>query len=275
MGLRVHHLNCGTMCPACARLMDGQGGWLDSAKLVCHVLLIETPQDGLLLVDTGIGKLDIENPKRLGQPFIALTRPRLDISETALAQIKQMGFSAEDVRHIVVTHLDLDHAGGLPDFPNAKVHVFDTEHKAAMYPDLRSRARYLPSQWAHSPRWVKYKSGIGESWFGLNNTQAIEGLSDDILMVPLVGHTRGHCGVAVRSEEGWMLHCGDAYFYRGQLEPNPAMPLGIRLFEQIVQTDRKQRIENLKRLQILKQLHGDKIQIFCAHDPVEFDQLLF
>ncbi len=48
MGLRVHHLNCGTMCPACAKLMNGQGGWLELAKLVCHVLLIETPRDGLV-----------------------------------------------------------------------------------------------------------------------------------------------------------------------------------------------------------------------------------
>ncbi|MDE2421969.1 MAG: MBL fold metallo-hydrolase [Gammaproteobacteria bacterium] len=273
MGLRVHHLNCGTMCPACARLMNGQGGWLESAKLVCHVLLIET-QDGLVLVDTGIGKLDVENPKRLGQPFVALTRPRLDLAETAIAQIQQLGFSVDDVRHIVVTHLDLDHAGGLPDFPNAKVHVFEPEYNAAMHPDLRSRARYLPSQWAHSPRWVKYKSGVGESWFGLNNAQAIEGLSDDILMIPLIGHTRGHCGVAVRGEEGWMLHCGDAYFFHGQLQPEPEMPMGIRLFEQVVQTDRKKRIENLNRLQALKQSHGHEIKIFCAHDPVEFGQLV-
>lgn len=274
MGLRVHHLNCGTMCPVCARLMNGQGGWLESAKLVCHVLLIETPKDGLVLVDTGIGKLDVEKPSRLGQPFIALTRPRLDLSETAISQVQQLGFSVDDVRHIVVTHLDLDHAGGLPDFPNAQVHVFEPEYNAAMYPDLRSRARYLPSQWAHSPRWVKYKSGVGESWFGLNNAQAINGLSDDILMVPLIGHTRGHCGVAVRGEEGWMLHCGDAYFFHGQLQADPEMPLGIRLFEQMVQTDRKKRIENLNRLQALKQLHGHEIEIFCAHDPVEFNQAL-
>ena len=33
------------------------------------------------------------------------------------------GFRREDVRHILVTHLDFDHAGGLPDFPDAVVHV--------------------------------------------------------------------------------------------------------------------------------------------------------
>ena len=59
MALKVHHLNCGTMCPVCARLINGQGGWLEPAQMVCHVLLIETPRDGLVLVDTGIGTRDI------------------------------------------------------------------------------------------------------------------------------------------------------------------------------------------------------------------------
>jgi glyoxylase-like metal-dependent hydrolase (beta-lactamase superfamily II) len=270
MSLRVHHLNCGTMCPACARLMNGQGGWLEPAKLVCHVLLIETPRDGLVLVDTGIGKLDIEDPQRLGKPFVALTRPRFDFKEAAVNQVKQLGFSVNDVRHIIVTHLDLDHAGGLPDFPNAKVHVFSPEYEAAMHPDLRSRSRYLPAQWAHSPRWVKYNSGVGERWFGFNNAHPIQGLSEDIMLIPLIGHTRGHCGVAVRGEEGWLLHCGDAYFFRGQLQQTPEMPLGIRLFEQLVQTDRKARIDNLGKLRDLQQSHGHEIQIFSAHDPVEF-----
>ncbi len=29
-------------------------------------------------------------------------------------------------------------------------------------------------------------------------------------LVPLFGHTRGHCGVAVRTEQGWLFHAGDA-----------------------------------------------------------------
>ncbi len=270
MGLRVHHLNCGTMCPVCAKLINGEGGWLEPAKMVCHVLLIETPRDGLVLVDTGIGRLDVNEPVRLGRPFLAMMRPVMSLAETAVTQVQQLGFKVEDVRHIIVTHLDLDHASGLPDFPNAKVHVFEPEFQAAMHPDFRSKSRYLPAQWAHSPRWVKYPANVGESWFGFNNAHPIQGLSEDILLVPLIGHTHGHCGVAVRGEEGWMLHCGDAYFFRGQLQQPPVMPLGIRLFEKLVQTERKARIENLNRLNALQQSHGPEIQIFCAHDPVEF-----
>lgn len=274
MGLRVHHLNCGTMCPTCAKLINGEGGWLEPAKMVCHVLLIETPNDGLVLVDTGIGQLDVKTPVRLGRPFLAMMRPLMSLSETAVMQVQQLGFKVEDVRHIIVTHLDLDHASGLPDFPQAKVHVYTPEFESAMHPDLRSKARYLPSQWAHSPRWVKYDSGVGERWFGFNNTHPIQGLSEeDIMLIPLIGHTRGHCGVAVRGEDGWLLHCGDAYFFRGQLQQPPEMPLGLRLFEQLVQTDRKARVENLGKLRELQQSHGHEIQIFSAHDPIEYARL--
>ncbi len=273
MALRVHHLNCGTMCPVCARLINGRGnGWLDAARMVCHVLLVETPKDGLVLVDTGVGSLDVREPTRMGRAFLQITRPRMDYRETAVAQVEALGFSVADVRHIVVTHLDLDHAGGLPDFPQAQVHVMKPEFDAAMHPDWRSRQRYLPLQWAHGPRWVQHEGG-GERWFGFEGVKPVPGLGEDILMIPLYGHTRGHAGVAVRSEGGWLLHGGDAYFFHGQLEAKPHMPAGIAVFERLVQTDKRSRLYNLERLRELKQRNGRDVRIFCAHDPVEFDRL--
>ena len=43
----------------------------------------------------------------------------------------------------------------------------------------------------------------GETWKGFESIRAIPGLDDDILLVPLTGHTRGHSGVAVNTEDGW------------------------------------------------------------------------
>lgn len=272
MGLKVHHLNCGTMCPACARLINGQGGWLQAARMVCHTLLIETPKDGLVLVDTGIGALDVQTPLRMGRAFVQLARPQFRMEETAVAQVRQLGFDVSDVRHIIVTHLDLDHAGGLPDFPQAQVHVFRPEFDAAMHPGLRARMRYLPQQWAHNPRWVKHEGG-GEEWFGFGGLKPLPGLGEDILMVPLTGHTLGHCGVAVRGASGWLLHCGDAYFFHGELEERPHMPGGAAVFERLVQTDRKERIRNLERLRQLNLQRDGEVRLFCAHDPFEFDRL--
>lgn len=75
--MKIHHLNCGTMRPRVPSSLIGH------SHLVCHCLAIETPH-GLVLVDTGLGLQDIENPiQRLGRPFTHFTRPRLDPEDTA------------------------------------------------------------------------------------------------------------------------------------------------------------------------------------------------
>src|SRR5689334_23169931 len=114
--MRVHHLSCGTLCPVSARLINGSGSWLARGRMVCHCLAVET-SSGVILVDTGLGTHDMADPyRRLSRPFVYITGPRLERDDTALAQLERRGFAAGDVRHIVATHLDLDHAGGLTDF---------------------------------------------------------------------------------------------------------------------------------------------------------------
>ena len=95
--MRIHHLNCGTMCPLARRLINGDGKLFERGKMVCHVLLVEG-RDGLTLVDTGYGLADLRAPaKRLGRAFLALTAPALREEETALRQVEKLGFSAKDV----------------------------------------------------------------------------------------------------------------------------------------------------------------------------------
>ncbi len=198
--VRIHHINCGTLCPHGARLLQGEGGLLDRARLVCHCLAIESA-DGVILVDTGFGSEDVEHPRQLGRPFLALTSPRLRREDTALARLAELGLEAGDVRHIVVTHLDPDHSGGLPDFPEAEVHVFATEHAAAMNPKLTERSRYVGAHWSHQPNWVTHETA-GDEWHGFESVRVLPGSDPEVLLVPLIGHSRGHTGVAVRSGEG-------------------------------------------------------------------------
>lgn len=236
--------------------------------MVCHCLLVETNQ-GLCLVDTGIGLDDMKDPRgRLGAPFVAITRPRCDVSEAAATQVEHLGFQRSDVRHIVVTHLDLDHAGGLPDFPQATVHVFALEHEAAMRPrTANERARYRAAQWSHSPKWMPYR-GKGEPWFGFPTVGQLEGLPPEILIVPLVGHTRGHAGVAVQGESGWLLHAGDAFFAATELDANrPRAPGGLALFQRMMCVHAEPWRKNRDRLRELAGNHGSEVTIFCAHDP--------
>src|SRR5215471_16452520 len=140
--MKVHHLNCGTMR-------------VPTAPVVSHVLLIET-SNGLTLVDSGFGMDDIADPARRIGPARHLTRPALNPAETAARQVERLGFRRDDVRHIILTHLDVDHTGGLSDFPQAEVHVTTAEVTGAIRsPSLREKMRYRPAQWAHHPKIVE------------------------------------------------------------------------------------------------------------------------
>jgi len=257
--MKVHHLNCGSMRPP---LVPG--------GVVAHCLLIET-DDGLVLVDTGFGTHEVTDPAATINGLTrTLLKPLLDINETALSQVEKRGHMAEDVRHILLTHLDVDHAGGLRDFPNATVHVLDTELEAATNPrGVKDRMRFPKLQ--REGVTFQTHTAAGEPWFGFEAVRDIPGLPSDILMVPLIGHTRGHTGIAVKSDHGWLLHAGDAYFYRGEVETPPSNIFALKLTAKQTETIRAQRLSNVERLRELKA--SGEAEVFCAHDPVELARL--
>jgi glyoxylase-like metal-dependent hydrolase (beta-lactamase superfamily II) len=272
--LRIHHLNCGTCCPAGGRLFDGTtDGPL--AHLVCHCLLIESDA-GLVLVDTGFGMRDVDGPRRrLSEFFLKLNNPQLRAEETAVAQVRALGFDPKDVRHILISHLDFDHAGGIEDFPNAAIHLTSREKEVAE--DRRGGAfvgtrRYRPQQWDEVTDWRLYPFGGGERWFGFDSVRDLDGLPPEILLVPLAGHTWGHSGVAVQEDGGgWLLHAADAYFYRGEIGSEAyECPPGLRGYQAMMEVDRAARLGNQQRLRQLSLDHGQDVRIFCAHDAVEF-----
>lgn len=261
------------MCPLGGHLMDGRTQGFGPALLVCHCLLIEAP-DGLVLVDTGFGLRDVERPdERLPRSFRRLLlRVKLDPAETAVRQIEALGYAARDVRHILLTHLDFDHAGGLDDFPGAQVHLLKAEADAANHRRTAlQRARFRPQQWGDQSRFRLY-TPHGESWMGFEAVRQLEGLPPEILFVPLAGHTPGHAGIAVEHQGSWMLHAGDAYFFRGEMDPkHPRCTPGLRGYQRLMEMNREQRLANQDRLRALAKEQRGAVRIFCAHDAVELD----
>ncbi|HEX5660048.1 MAG TPA: MBL fold metallo-hydrolase [Polyangiales bacterium] len=269
--MHVHHLNCATMCPRPAALIQSEGGGLGPARLVCHCLLVEL-RDGWALVDSGLGTRDVAQAReRLGAVFVRAVAPTLDRDECALTQLTRLGLKASDVRYVLPTHLDLDHAGGIADFPDATVHLLAREHVAASARGgLFGRDRYKPAQWRdarfqlHEPR--------GERWFGFEGVRPLAGSQDELLIIPLPGHTHGHAGIAVRSKDRWLLHAGDAYFSHPEQLGRRA-PIGLEVFQSTLEVDRRQRLANRTRIAELVRDHSDQVSVFCAHDPDELAQL--
>ena len=234
----VHHINCGSLHAP------------PYPKVVCHCLLLED-RNGLALVDTGIGLLDVRRPvERLGQPLIDMAGFQFHEADTAVRQVEALGFRPGDVTHVVLTHGDPDHAGGLADFPQARVHLSEEEHASV----AKGHFRYVPVQFAHGPRWETYPRSTRQ-WFGLEARPVDLGFESEVLLIPLFGHTLGHCGVAIRQGDRWVLHVGDAYYLRVELttDDHPVSPLTAQRAD-----DDARRRASLEQLRRLARDHGGR-----------------
>jgi glyoxylase-like metal-dependent hydrolase (beta-lactamase superfamily II) len=259
------HFNAITMCPY------GRFAMGDSPEMVCHCLVVET-KHGLVVVDSGLfAEADFQS-MRTPSFFRTFMRVKLDREATAARQLELLGYRVKDVRHVVCTHLDLDHAGGISDFPEASVHVMAAEHSAAeARATANERHRYIARHFEHGPKWKTHETS-GESWKGFECVRALADDEPDLLLVPLTGHTRGHAAIAVRTASGWLLHCGDAYFHANEMTEKAEAPFGLALFQRVVAIDDAARRRNQQRLRELKAAHSD-VKVFCAHSKSELVEL--
>ena len=196
--MTIHYLNCFTCNARIPR--HWQSGTL--------CLLLES-DDGLVLVDTGLGARDYVEAPFILQIFKLVTIVPLDPGDAAIRQIPKLGYQPEDVRHIVLTHMHFDHAGGLPDFPWAKVHVHHREYEAIKSGKIR---RWMDGGYNrhildHGPDIVQYDE-TGDKWYDFDAIRLP--FEPEMYLLPLFGHTAGHCGVAVKEGDCWLLHVADA-----------------------------------------------------------------
>lgn len=242
-------------------------------EIVCHVLLCEG-DDGLTLVDSGLGVHDFATPARMGPARFMLFPERND-AKSALRQVEAKGFSAEDVTNIVLTHMDFDHIGGIADFPAATIHTTAEEYDSAVVnPGIYGKQRYRHRQWSHGPK-MELHGGRGDEWkFGLTGHEVLPGIT----MIPMPGHTVGHAAVAVDAgERGLLIHAGDSVFDASlYAETSPeGKPLakigGFRVFEKVMARDRKAVKGNHETLARLQRESG--VTVFPAHDKRIFDEL--
>jgi glyoxylase-like metal-dependent hydrolase (beta-lactamase superfamily II) len=204
--MTIHLLNCFT-CNA--RFGDLKTG------MAC--LLIESDQ-GLILVDTGLGLDDYAHPTWFTNFFRVITIMPFDPNEAAINRITQLGYKPEDVKNIVLTHMHFDHMSGLPDFPHAKIHVhrreYDsfTDRKTLQWTD----AAYIPRYIAHRPEFILYDK-VDSKWYDFDAIRLP--FQPEMYFIPLFGHSQGHCGVVIKTTDGWLFHAGDAGAVYNDISP--------------------------------------------------------
>jgi glyoxylase-like metal-dependent hydrolase (beta-lactamase superfamily II) len=255
MAFQVHELACGSFCPI------GMNPF-PCDHFSCRCLLIET-STGLVLCDTGMpSKNWLTNHPSIGN---VVRQTLYKENKSAADHVRALGFSTEEVRHIIVTHLDADHAGGMMDFPNAKVHLHANEYALSQNIPAKQKHRFLPELWVNAK--LKAYDNFGDVWNGFRCVRQLEGLPPEILLVPLTGHTKGHSGIAVESEKGWILHAGDAFYFQEDLSGSiKKRNLASDSMQALLASSNIERALNLFQISRLQKNNRELI-LTNSHDP--------
>ncbi|AJW63167.1 N-acyl homoserine lactonase AttM [Elizabethkingia miricola] len=245
----IHHLNCVRIV---SPLNDNVCG---------HCLLIQE-NDKLILIDTGIGLLDTQQPvERIGQQFIDMIGYRFSEDLTAIRQIESLGFDPQQVTDCIISHMDNDHIGGVADFPQATVHIGAEEFDSFN----SGNPRYLKLPMAHQPA-VKTYAEKTDEWYGFEARKIDINTEAKIYLIPLFGHTAGHCGIAVKANDKWIFYIADAYYLRAEL--NDSKHPVNELARMRAEND-DLRLESISKIRKLIDEHPE-IEVFGYHDIEEF-----
>lgn len=212
-------------------------------------LLIESDK-GLILVDTGFGdKLDARARERAGMELR---------DERLLGDLASLGYSADDIAIVLLTHFHGDHIGGAtrrlasgalaPTYPNARYIGQRIDYVDANHPNERTAATYVRDNWQplEEARLLDLVEGDQEIARGVRTQVA-------------PGHTQALQVVWVESEGESALFLGDAAAWAVHLERLPWVPSFDILPLVSMETKRALRSETLARNTLLLFQHDPHV----------------
>ena len=165
-------------------------------------------RDGVLLVDAGASAGLMRLP-RWHPYFRFAVRFAIEPDEEAAPKLAALGVGRKDVRQIVLTHMHIDHDGGLSGFPDSEVLVAPGELRTAS--GLAGQLRgYLPQRW---PKGFDPKPLALEARpygpFARSRRLTADGT---IVAVATPGHTADHMSVIVEDGDAAVFIAGDASY---------------------------------------------------------------
>jgi N-acyl homoserine lactone hydrolase len=205
--------------------------------------LIDHPS-GLALFDTGM-KLD-NWPPQYKQDGDQRPDQMIDI------QLAALGYKPDDIKYVIMSHLHLDHAGGMPFFPKATFIVRKSELRAAWWPE-RFQVHYI---------FDDYKETRNFSFIELDDTEVFDVFQDgSVLCIDTKGHSQGHQSLVVNlPRSGRFVLTADAAAMAEILDEGvlPAIAWNAE--------------EALKSLRKVQHMKREGATVLMAHDPDQWER---
>jgi glyoxylase-like metal-dependent hydrolase (beta-lactamase superfamily II) len=103
-------------------------------------------------------------------------------------QLANIGYKPDDIKYVIMSHMHLDHAGGMPLFPKSTFIVRKSELRAAWWPE-RFQVHYI---------FDDYKDTRGFNYLELDDTEAFDVFQDgSVICIDTKGHSQGHQSLVV------------------------------------------------------------------------------
>ena len=192
----------------------------------CPAYLITHPTAGHLLVDTSLHPSLAAKPREnFGRLAAWFARPRVEPGNDLPAQLRRRGTDPRSIPRVVMTHLHMDHASGISEFPSATFVLSEAEWSAATSGSRPLLRGYRPQHfdYAFDYRLVDFDGPKVESYSTFGRTFDLLG-DGSIRLVSTPGHTLGHMSVLARLRERDFVIAGDATYTVRQLEGGPGQP---------------------------------------------------
>jgi N-acyl homoserine lactone hydrolase len=228
--------------------------------------LVEHPSAGPILIDTGLDPEVADGRKdNFGRVAAATTARsfRLERSQAATEQLRARGVEPADVGHVLMTHMHLDHASGMKQFPDATFVMSRPEWDSFHAPRAFTRG-YIPG---HLPEGARFRTldfeGDRASTYGAFG-RTLDLLGDGSVIAAFTpGHTAGHVSIVLRTEAGEVVVAGDAVYTRHALATGhlPFLMESKTLFER-----------SLHELQRHAESNPDTL-VIPGHDMAAWDDL--
>jgi N-acyl homoserine lactone hydrolase len=180
-----------------------------------HVFVIEH-EDGLILFDSGQDRASLTDRDYYpSSPVMRLVYRRLaqfeiGSNETVSAQLAVLGYRAQDVRWVVLSHLHQDHIGGLRELAGARFVVTTTEWEAMMAPKAEM-AGFLPRHTdLPGATWdkVTFEPTTDPALAPFASAHDLLG-DGSLVLLPTPGHPAGSMSMLVRGRDAPLLFVGD------------------------------------------------------------------
>ncbi|WP_052351835.1 N-acyl homoserine lactonase family protein [Deinococcus pimensis] len=203
--------------PSALRLPAIVAGTRWAAPIPILSWIVEHPE-GVVVVDAGerADARDLDAYTRHADPgnrFIIRGNFRVNVhpDDELGPQLRRLGLSRRDVRHVVQTHLHFDHAGGLTHVPRAEVLVAREELDGQRALPVGALRSVWPPELEPRPVDVRPADTPG---FAREHVLTRAG---DVVIVPTPGHSYGHQSVIVHGDDRAYLLAGDVTFDEAQL----------------------------------------------------------